>query len=164
MAINLIVENGAGVEGANSYVNKDYAFEYSQLKNTSLWEDNLSLQTIALINASKFLDMRYKARVCKGKLNPNQGLIYPVDSTGVPKQVMDATVELALIFIENGELSLDDFNLIKSRSVSIDGAVSESISYFKPALVTQYRYVDYLMNDLLGATVAIPNTVMLRRG
>lgn len=166
MAIALIVEDGTGIANANSYVTIDYALEHSKILNDSSFEDNVSLQIISLINASKFLDRRYGKRFLQvdTKSTDEQGLLFPLSSyvSGVPTCVKEATVMLSIIFINNGSLDVDNEPVLISNSVNVgNGAISESNTYASPYTTNSYKNVDFIMQDILPRVI---NQISIVRG
>ena len=163
MALTLILEDGTGVTNANSYVTLQEVSTYAETILGSTWDQNCSLQLLAVVNASRFIDQKYGARYKGVPLTETQGLLYPrtqlcgTSTVGVPKGLKNAVAQAALQFIEDGSLDLNanQDNAIKSKAVGIGGgAVTESISYFFPQTINVYAVVDSYMAPLLGKTVS----------
>lgn len=163
MAITLIVEDGSGVENANSYIDAAYMSQYAELQGSSDWCNNTDQQTLALVQASQFIDLRYSARFCGELVHEDQGLLFPrivngVNS-GIPKSLKNAVASLALQYLQDGGLDLNanaDAS-VKAESISLgNGAIVESKTYydnesakasFSNFAVTD-RYVDQLMKTV----------------
>lgn len=130
----LVVENGSGVTGANSYVTVDQARKYfvgRRLFSSAWTTATRETQTIALKQASALLDYEFTWTGSE-KVSATQGLSWPftdaVDRynaavTGVPQAVRDATCELAF------------FLLAQDRLVSRSGVGLKSLKVDTVALV-----------------------------
>lgn len=162
MALTLVVEDGTGIAGANSYITLEEAKAYNETIFNSTWEDNCSLHVIALINASRYIDQRYGARFPGKPLTDTQGLLYPRtancsgDTVGIPTALKNAVAHAAMQFIDDGGLDLNpnQGNNIKSSAVSVGGgAVSESVSYFAPQTINVYASIDAFMATLFPLNV-----------
>lgn len=162
MAITIIVEDGTGIEDANSYIDETFMSDYVDLQGSTIWCDNVSKQSLALVQATQFFDLRYSSRFCGELVSEDQGLLFPRlingVNTGIPKQLKNAVAALAFKFLSEGTLDLNANSgaAISSQSVSVgNGAVSETINYFKESSKAAYsefaitdRYVNQLMKNI----------------
>ena len=163
MAITLVLEDGTGSNpAANSYISEAFMSDYADLQGSTAWCDNTSLQTLALVQASQFLDLRYSGRFCGELVDADQGLLFPrlvnETNTGIPKQLKNAVAALALQFLTEGALDLNanSDSAISSESVSVgNGAVTETVNYFKESSKVAFsqfaitdRYVNQLMTNI----------------
>lgn len=74
----LIVETGAIVAGADSYVDLAYADQYHADRGNAAWGSaSIQVKEAALRNATQFLDMRYHGRWKGLKVNPLQARQFP---------------------------------------------------------------------------------------
>lgn len=161
MALTLIVEDGTGIEDANSYISLDFAEQYFAMQGSDLWEDNCDDQVLALIQASAFLDLRYSARFCGELVNADQGLLFPRmianKNTGIPKQLKNAVASLAMQYMQNGntlDLNGNQDMAVKSTSVSLgNGAIQETTSYYDnsdtKAQFSVFAITDAHLNQLM---------------
>lgn len=155
--INLIIEDGSGIQNANSYIDEAFADEYAESLGSDVWENNASKHKIALINASRFIDMRYRARLYGDKLNSDQGLAFPREEQGLNQSLKLATAHAALMFIREGGLDLNAnaSNSIRRQSVGVgSGAVQETVEYFYPNPENVFSVIDAFMDDVLGQSSA----------
>lgn len=172
MAITLIIEDGTGITGANSYIDASYAASYFELQGSDLWCSNSNKRNLALVQASIFLDLRYSARFCGLPLVSTQGLLFPRlyngVSTGLPKTIKNACAHLALQFMEQGNLDLNANSdaAIASQSVAVaGGAVQESITYFKESGKTafsQFAVADRYINQALETIGCAKTNTLIR--
>lgn len=146
----LIVEDGTVVANANTYVDIEFVNSEAELIPSLAWDNNSSLQAIALVNAARFLDWRYSTRVT-GVRDSQQSLYWPVNGQ-VPRQVKLAQARLAVRFIEDSGFQYIQPQAVQSTSVSISGAVSESTSYFAPTNTSVYAEIDAIMAPLFNVT------------
>lgn len=178
MAIELIVEDGTGVADANTYLTAEYVSEYAETIGSAVWDDNESKQAVALIQATRFIDMKYRGSLQGTIMRSTQGLLWPrssfVDTNGkdivagsLPKALKDAVAHAAIMYLENGTLDLNanSGNNIKSSSVKVGGgAVEESVTYFAPSETNVFSVIDGYMAPLLSAASRSRLTVNVVRG
>lgn len=163
-SIELIVENGMGIENANSYVDLDFALEYCTMKGYSNWK-NLSEdeQKIFLIRGTDFVDNFF---IWKGfKRFKTQSLSFPreelydldgykVDS--IPINLKKACIEASWLNAESGTDTLfstkDENGNIKRQKV--DSLEVEYFSKSESSSDSKYNEPDYtsiydILNKLL---------------
>lgn len=138
MALTLILEDGTGVVGANSYLSESEMGDLAELLGSDSWCNNTNKQIISLIQASSFIDSRYYNRYCGERVSDDQGMEFPrringVD-TGIPTNFKMAVASLVLQLLDTGSLDLNA-NLeaeLKSESISLgQNALSEKKEYFQ---------------------------------
>lgn len=126
----LIVEDGSGVPGANSYVSIEYARSYfigRRLYSSAWTVASRETQEIALRMASVVLDAEFS---WSGTLpvNSAQGLAWPFQDAvdrygnavvGVPKALKDAVCETALWLLAQDRLVDAQGNGLKSLKVDV---------------------------------------------
>lgn len=117
--MSLIVETGAGITGANSYVDRTYADAYHAEFGNTDWdgfEDDA--KDAALIQASKSLDIQYGDRY-RGQVVPSQNttrqLLFPrlafndlygtLWNAMVPTYLLNAACELALLKLNGADIT-----------------------------------------------------------
>ena len=93
----MIVENGDGVAGANSYASVFFADEYFSARADDKWTGTTRQKEAALIKASDYIDMRWGPMAGGAALNDEQGLVWPRCSKGLPKALRKAVAEYAVI-------------------------------------------------------------------
>lgn len=179
MALVIIVEDGSNVADANSYVDAAYVAAYAESIESTVWKKNVSRQSAALIQATRYIDQKYRKDLPGAINQSSQSLLFPrgafTDTQGrthdagvMPKALKDATAAAALYYLDGGlSLNADTGNNLKSSSVSVGGgAVSESVSYFEKGEIMAYPEVDGFMSTLIGkrASTSNSNNVPLIRG
>lgn len=137
----LILEDGSGVASANSYISVVDAQAYFDLKGTTV-----TMTEEALINATQYLDLRFGQQYNGKQLEKEQSLYWPrtsfYDTDGfnreantIPKELKNATAEAALLYL-NGTALFDDTDTdddnLQSLTNTVEGAVSQSKTWFKP--------------------------------
>lgn len=92
------VEDGTGLDAANTYVDVSYADTYHLDRFNSKWSAASQPQKQgALIRASEYLDTRFGRRLLGERKNASQGLFFPrTDDTTVPTAIKRAVCEYAL--------------------------------------------------------------------
>ena len=93
----MIVENGDGVVGANSYASVFFADEYFGARGNDAWVGTIRQKEAALIKASDYIDLRWGSMAGGAQLNEEQGLVWPRCSKGLPKAIRKACAEYAVI-------------------------------------------------------------------
>lgn len=157
----LIVEDGNGVAGAESYCSVADVTQYHAKRGNSAW---LSLSNdemeVALIRATDYLTQAYRMRWKGYRTKPStQALDWPrqlvsVDDNGIvliieddeiPEEVIKACCELALRSIGDEGLNPDVERLEKSVSVA-----SISVTYADgSAPGTEFKSVEMILRPLL---------------
>ena len=146
--VTLIIEDGTRPTGANTYVSLLDANEYVTLyaEDPSVYENyDQEKAKRSLIQAAKVLDELYGTRY-SGYIYPDatQTLLFPRSSfytnTGklikqleIPTELKNAQVELAMLIYDgfNPYVTRNRDGNILSKSVSVAGAISTSVSYNK---------------------------------
>jgi len=136
--MTIIVETGAIVSGANSYVSLADADSYHSLRLNAGWTGTDAVKEAALVRAAQYIDVRYSFDGVP--MNSEQPMAWPryiwldtdnryVPSDSIPQCVKDAQCEVALLAI-SGELlpAQDRGGRIASQSVS-----GVAVSYFADA-------------------------------
>lgn len=104
MAIDLVVEDGSGVEDANTYVDVETADEFFTNRNESAWTGSADQKAAALIKAAQYLQTvstykGVKAEAGQALKWPRDGVYdedgYAVDITTIPQGVINAQLVLA---------------------------------------------------------------------
>lgn len=126
VAADIVVEDGTGLDTANSYVSIADADTYHELRGNASWTDATQDQkATALIHATEYLDMRWTfvgAVTFPGSPSDlAQALQWPrtddefiIDSRGnqygddeIPFWIVNATLEYALAYLTTGRLLPD---------------------------------------------------------
>lgn len=153
----LVVEDGTGLETANSYVSVADADAYHTLRQNTTWTD-LAIaadKEAALVKATDFLDERYGGSFKGRRKTDVQALGWPRSEvydatgdaiTGVPELVKRATYEAALRAV-SGELNpdLDRGGLVKRTKV---GDLEVEYADHAPGS-TEYRRIDEILRPYL---------------
>jgi len=155
--MSLIVEDGTGLENANTYISLTYADTYhSELGNADWTGADQADKEAALLRATQYIDGKHGRRWVGRKKTAEQGLDWPrfgaFDSDGwqlfeVPDEVGKATAEAALLVIQGEELtpSLDRGGRVISETV---GPISTTYADGAPATPT-HTVVTYLLSRVL---------------
>jgi len=138
----MIVEDGSGVDGANSYVSVEYADAFFDARGRSDWHSNADHKEKALIKSTDYIDAVFGYRFKAQKFDPFQPLEFPRFGLydryqnvviGIPDNLKKATCEYAVRVISGSELLQDpnlsttDF-LLQSKKVKV-GPIEEQYSY-----------------------------------
>jgi len=126
MALQFIVEDGTGLETANSYVSITYADQYAVNFGYSAWDTySTPVKQQYLIQATQYIDLSFNfnskiTNINSYKTNEEQALEFPrtnffigsyeFSSSAIPVNVMKATVEGAV------QIGADASRLITSTS------------------------------------------------
>lgn len=173
MALTLTIEDGSGVANANAYCSVAFVTDYADTIESKVWSNNKSRQIVAIINATRYVDMKYRGKL-PGTINQStQSLLWPrasyVDGAGntipagtIPTALKNAVAQAAIHYLEAGlDLNAEVGNKVKSSSVTV-GPVSESISYWEPKSEKAYPLVDGFMATLFGVQTSGLNVSMKR--
>lgn len=157
----LIVEDGEGVDGANSYLSKADFQTYAGARGLAYDGKTDEEIEAALIRGTSWLDSTYRARWPGTRLNGRaQPLVWPrsnaTDADGeeiaedeIPQEVLDATAEAAFReLIEAGSLSPDmerggDIRRLKAGSVEIEYATTAAAG-------TTFSTIDGILSGLFA--------------
>jgi hypothetical protein len=161
----LIVEDGTGLEDANSYVSLDEADQYHSDRNNTAW---LSLteqeKTGRLINAAAYMGgFSFKGL----RLNPEQGLSFPryyppedkPESAAIPRKVKSCQCEMAL---QTSLLAPSDGRVISEERIegAIDTKYDTSRAYAQPVYPAINLYLGpYLWTEQTGGGVSFGRVV-----
>jgi len=150
MAITVILEDGSGVEDANSYIETSYVDYIEELEGIIEWNDaSQDNKNKYVIRATNLIDRLYGSRMRGDILDAQQSLLYPrgsfmdglgrlVLSNTIPKALKDAAARAAIGYAKTDiDLVSSDFDKenIKKESVSI-GPISESVEYYDKEVST----------------------------
>lgn len=157
MAVQLIVEDGSGLENSNSYVSLQEADDYWELRNDSSWaalsdED----KTKGVVQASQYLDYFYKW--IGDRYSSVQAMTWPrvvffdadaraMYANEIPKRIKDAACELAREAALNGPLlpTQDRGGRVQNETVG-----PLSVTYFADAAGRkEFPLVDVILSDLV---------------
>ena len=159
----LIVETGAGLSDAESYVSVSDADTYHfKQGNPSTWSTSTTDQKeSALRVATAYLDGRYGLRWVGRRINQTMALDWPryevtdrdgwsVASTAVPTGVKNATAYVALKVREGDTLvpDVDAGTSAVAESVTVGSISIESTYAGAPTTAPSYPTVDLLLRDL----------------
>lgn len=151
--MSLIIETGAGVTGAQSYISVADADAYHAARSNTLWTGTDSVKESYLLKAATYLDGHYRKRWKGHQVSEDaQAMEWPrydvkpyMSSTVIPQRLKDAQCELALRAL-SGSLTVDGESNIKREKVDI-----LETEYFSGAVKGQKTYliVDQLLSDYL---------------
>lgn len=170
----LVVENGDGVDGANSYLSQLEFKEYADSRGLSYEGKTGPEIESALIRATAWIDATYRSRWPGTRLNGrSQPLAWPrseaTDADGeeiaedeVPQEVLDATAEAAFRELtDSGSLSPDlerggDIRRLKAESVEIEYSTTA-------ATKTTFSVIDGILSGLLAGVASSGFTALAVR-
>ena len=168
----LIVEDGSGVVGANSYADLEQADIFAETWGYEDWEvlDEERKEQL-LVRASKFLDVnvRWRSEI----LTDTQGLLFPrkpfLDAEGrrvegLPIDIVESVIELAIVLDQHSESDLRNVKELASQAYgqsreTYAGSYTEGVT---PLVDTFRGVVQKLKRYGYGGTRI--NTVRLVRG
>lgn len=159
----LMIEDGTGIEGANSYVSVSYADSYFALRGNEAWADlDLAAKEIALVKGTDYADTRFANRLQSPPLVASQSLLFPkrffitptfIRIEGVPEAWKKAVCEYALISTtrELFTASQTGAKEIKSKETTV-GPITTKVEYQDAPSTgdfTSYPNADKLILSLL---------------
>jgi len=164
--MSIVVEDGTGLETANSYISLTDANTYhSDRANTSWAAATEAARNAALIKAAQWLDGRYRDRWRGYRKTDDQTLDWPrynaydsdgyaVDSDAAPARITYAQAEAALAIIDGTDLnpSLDRGGKIRREQV---GPISTEYFDGAPARVVLTTVSDLVNGYLIGPGLRI---------
>lgn len=157
-----IVEDGTGVDGANSYVSLEYANEYFTLRNRTEWTGTDAVKQGHLISATDYIEAIFGRRFIGEMTDPAQPLSWPRIDTDyaedeIPDVLKRACCEYACQIIVGGELlptptvDASGFSVVTTREavgpIETEYRVAGSIG--RAMTVRSYPKADSLMAGLL---------------
>lgn len=161
----LIVETGAGLANANSYISSAEASTYHMDRGSSAAWTAVVDKEVAIIEATDYLERVFKSRWRGRRIDSNMSLSWPrydvrddddldVASNTVPTAVKHATAIMALKAGEAPTTSLFIDQSAADRGVKVDktkaGPVEVETEYFAGnASLTKYPEVEGLLTPLL---------------
>jgi hypothetical protein len=159
IAADLVVENGAGLSAANTYINLAPAAAYHALRGNEIWADaSESDQVVALIRATDYVESRWT--FTGTPLLITQALSFPratkylnsrgadVSST-VPTEIAEATAEYALAVLGTGA------GLV-SLSPAVDQTEPNSVTYKREKVGTLEEETRYDTARGIKITLSYP--------
>jgi len=156
--MSVVVEDGTGLETANSYISLTDADTYHSDRGNATWAAATeAVRNAALINATQWLDGKYRGRWAGFRGSADQALDWPryaaydidgyyLDSDAVPARIPYAAAEAALAIVDGTDLSpaLDRGGRVKREKVGpidtefFDGAPARTVLSAVSDLVKGY--------------------------
>lgn len=135
----MIVEDGSGIAGANSYVTTEEANTFHADRSNGAWTAaSTGFKESALINASDYIDANYKfdsftSSSTQGLAWPRYGILNEAGyaQAGVPVAVKKATMMLALEALSGSLQGAQDSAQVLSTEQSLDGVGSTKMTFAK---------------------------------
>jgi hypothetical protein len=166
----MVLEDGTGIEAANSYVSEDDLDTYCDDRATTLADGDAEA---ALVRATASLDARYRSRYPGYRTSGrSQGLDWPrtsaydgegnaIASDEIPVEVKNAVCELAIRELTSPGSTMPDLERggqirrLKADTVEIEyGANAEAR--------TTFQLIDGIMAPLLGSSISSLSGVAVR--
>lgn len=169
----ILVEDGTGIAGSNSYASEDDADDYAEERDLTDWtDDSTGDKEAALIRGTATLDAIYRSQYPGVRANGrDQGLEWPrvvstsftsgdlnlvvdaeghqIDADEIPLEVMQATIELAVRELVTPGSTMPDVDRqiksVKAGSVSVEFAGNARDT-------TDFNIVEAIMARLLGGS------------
>ena len=164
----LIVETGAIVPGAESYISVADCDIYHGNRNNALWTGATAVKEAALRKATSYIDNKYLPRWLGFRKEYNQPLRWPrggvpvadsalgslayLDNDTIPPQLKDATCEAAIRFL-SGDLAPDLKRGGRVSSINVGGIQQSFEQGASPN--TLYQIIDQLLAPLLAQSGGI---------
>ncbi|HEX2554235.1 MAG TPA: DnaT-like ssDNA-binding protein [Microvirga sp.] len=160
----LIVEDGTGMDLAESYASVEEMDAYDVARNAPAEAVDLAAQERALRRATAWIEATYHGRWKGRRATALQGLAWPrvgavdpegfsIASTSVPRAVKHATIEVAIAILEGASLDTrPDQTAAVSRKRVKAGPVETETEYALPARSPRFSRVDGLLVGLIDAT------------
>lgn len=174
----LIVENGSGIVGADSYVSVEQADTYHRLMGNTGWtqppaptienptpeDPNTLSKEVALRRGAVYLDAVYGSRLFGDRKNAAQGLALPqigitywdgrpIDPDTVPIVWQSAATELALLVFTGVPLTMTtpagEKELIRKKIDSLEWSWQPGTTNKKASL----GWIDAMLTNILGPPV-----------
>jgi len=121
IASDLVVENGAGLSAANTYINLAPAATYHALRGNEIWADaSESDQVVALIRATDYVESRWT--FTGTPLLTTQALSFPMAAKYLNNRGADVSAEYALAVLGTGAGLVD-------LSPAVDQTEPHSVNY-----------------------------------
>lgn len=167
--MTLVVEDGTGVAGANSYISVADAATYHATRNNTAWADAASSPDTeregALIRATTWIDATYRSRWPGTKLGGRtQALEWPredaEDANGddigedeIPQELLNALCEAALRELDSPGSLLPDYNpaqrVLREKLADLEVQYSEGGS---TAAIPVFPLIEAILGGLLGGS------------
>lgn len=157
----MIVEDGLGQVDSNSYVTQEEAQAYFTTKGI-----DVTITDESLINATQFIDVTYGAFFNGKKVSYEQALAFPrtkfrntenfiVEQGTIPRDLKVAVYEAARLALTEDLFDTDsnEQDNILSKTQSVEGAVSQSITYAKPTQQNQKASIGRFLRTILTTSV-----------
>lgn len=155
----MIVEDGTGLSNADSYVSLTEANTYATARNLAKWTGSDAVKQAALISATQFIDATY---AFKGTLvRFEQALSWPRldvydrdlrSVLGVPKQVKQATIELAIVALTQPLIASPEIAAVKRKKVkagSVETETEYAVSGGSNVDASPSVFAERLLSDLI---------------
>lgn len=159
----MIVEDGSIVAGANSYISFTDATAYHTSYGND-WTSDTAVGELALIQATRALDLIYGSDYLSELRSDSQNLLFPryafydnnrrrVESTEIPQRLKDAVCEMAAIIVSGGdvlpETNPDDFVVEESSQVDV---IRVTKKYDRPVVRSTTRKIDLIISPLVTSS------------
>lgn len=158
----LVVEDGSGIDGANSYVSVSDASSYAVARGLTFPTSPASTAEAALIRATAAIDATYRSRFPGQRVSGrDQALEWPRKYAGdaegnpiaedeIPQEIINATIEAAVRELAEPNSMMPD--LERGGQVKSIKAGSVAIEYGGNATArTAFTLIDGILAGLLGA-------------
>jgi len=158
----MIVEDGTGLTGAQSYISIEFADIYHTLRANSVWVNltDEALKVAALVKATDYVDRRWRDQFIGDPLTTTQALAFPRTELGLPVAFKNAIAEYALREVESPLVPDPDMGegaIIKRREKV--GPIEEEIEYGRNGINSSpfksYPQADMLLTPYIQETIGV---------
>lgn len=156
----MIIEDGLGQQDSNSYVSVGEAQIYFANKGVSI-----TITEQSLINATQYIDLTYGSVMNGKKTSYEQALEYPrttfrdtdgfiIERGTLPKALKVSVFEAARLALTQDlfDTTSNEEDNILSKTQSVEGAVSQSITYSKPTNKNNKAGIGRFMRTILTSS------------
>jgi hypothetical protein len=151
----LIVEDGSGVAGANTYATSQDLIDYAALRGVDLSDEAVPALESALIRAMDYLEVqpfqgeRYRLGQTLAWPRSNVWLhLSLISPTAIPRELIYGQIALAMEALTN-DLQPNEREKGSVIEETISGAVTVRYSEHKPAMVTSWSKAQAIIQPLL---------------
>lgn len=158
--VNLIVEDGSCVQGANCYVTLEWADEYMRNTGRAAWASlSEDARKSYLINATAYIDRTYTKVGWKGikKYHRKQALCFPRvelfdkdgdEVLGIPDELKKAVCEAGFIATTTSLFTIKDASgTVKKQKVDVLEVEYYSESDSSGGYISRFTVLDSLLSD-----------------
>jgi hypothetical protein len=162
----IVVEDGTGLRGANSYINTSFIADYFNDQRITRWDAlDQSHKDTALVTASQFIDLSFtwigkRKTIAQGLSWPRVEAYWPGTEVligGIPNPVQKAAAEAAWIVLDREDDGASLFPIIEDEQVKREKLGPMEQEFFEKKAAgneTAYGILNLLLAGLYGKPAA----------